>query len=282
MNIKSVKANFEYQNLTISYIKKTVLNPVGTILFLPGFSSDFAVFQSVINEIDNFDYFGISYPGHGTSVANSENDYDFFLYTEIIIHFITKIIQKPVYIVGHSMGGGIAMVVSAKIETQISGAFLIAPVNKTIQNLNLAPLFFPTSLSDWKQVAKNFYHNFADRIKSELYMNQIQNWIHIINTNGQESKGFKKLGFSLITDEVVDAIELGIKGFKKPIWMVYGDSDKIIDTQNISNYYYSINPKVVCVQIQNCGHTPWMDQFMVFSEILKSFLNKFKLNHEIT
>ncbi|MDQ0514037.1 pimeloyl-ACP methyl ester carboxylesterase [Mycoplasmoides fastidiosum] len=265
---------FEYNHLVVEYFEKKVTNPKGTIFYLPGFSSSYLAHQKVEQAITDYDYYSVSYPGHGRTIAHKSTDFNIHFYVEIVLKFIEMKQLHNLIFVGHSMGGAIAALIYRKRPDLFVKMFLIGPVNKTIQTTipELYPIFFPDNFEDWLKKAKPFFHRLGDYLQDGIFVKNTQSWIQLINSCTVYGLGYRTLGPSLLLDSNLALVEEGIKAVEVPFWMVYGQFDRVVNTPKIAQYYQTTNPSCHTIELANCGHSPWIDDYQLYLQTLKDFL----------
>lgn len=95
------------------------------VLILHGWGANIATVMPLVRMLEkNFRVWAIDFPGFGKSGTPPE-DWDVYSYAEITRAFIERVhIQKPV-LIGHSFGGRISIILSAKKMTDINKIILV-------------------------------------------------------------------------------------------------------------------------------------------------------------
>jgi pimeloyl-ACP methyl ester carboxylesterase len=97
-----------------------------TLLFIHGLANFKGVWQSNIIELSkNYRCIAIDLPGNGHS-SNGAHTYSMFFYAECVNQFIEKLNLTNVVLVGHSMGGQIALVLTLRHPNLVKKLILIA------------------------------------------------------------------------------------------------------------------------------------------------------------
>lgn len=112
-----VQAQYDFK------IQKTG-NAKETILFIPGFASSAAVYDETVTKLkNNYTCYQLTMPGFAGVEAKKEASFN--LWKNQIAHFIQQEkIEKPI-IVGHSMGGGLAMALVAEYPELVAKVMVI-------------------------------------------------------------------------------------------------------------------------------------------------------------
>lgn len=154
-NIKNIIFYFNYFNLQINirskknyntlralaitgFLKKVAIskdieiaytelgNAKTTLLFIHGLANFKGVWQSNIIELSRqYRCIAIDLPGNGHS-SNGTHQYSMFFYAECIKQFIDKLELTNVVLVGHSMGGQVALVLALRHALVIKKLILVA------------------------------------------------------------------------------------------------------------------------------------------------------------
>ena len=69
-------------------------------------------------------------PGHGDNLSENDAEMRVSKYTNLVINFIAANKLHNIVLIGHSMGGAIAVMVNSIIPNKISCLILEAPLNK--------------------------------------------------------------------------------------------------------------------------------------------------------
>ena len=99
-------------------------NASKTILFIPGFASSGEVYDETVEKLkDEYTCYQLTMPGFAG--VKSQKEASFELWKEQLASFIQQEnIEKPI-LVGHSMGGGLAMALAADYPTLVSKVIII-------------------------------------------------------------------------------------------------------------------------------------------------------------
>jgi pimeloyl-ACP methyl ester carboxylesterase len=98
-----------------------------TILFIHGLGENMQTWTKNINGLkDRFHCIAIDLPGHGLS-TQEDSDYSPYFFAETIQQFLKEIGIQEVTIVGHSLGGQVAIILSISYSALVNNLVLIAP-----------------------------------------------------------------------------------------------------------------------------------------------------------
>ncbi len=289
MQFPQFKYDFEYSIVDIGEHIKIAYRDEGegenTLLFIHGLSSYIPAWNKLIPELSKKNRcIAIDLPGYGKSsqgIFSGSVNY----YNSIIFRFIKKMKLENVTLVGHSMGGHLAMALALAYPDAIKSLILIAPAGLEtftekekewiLENSN--PNFYYSAGDE--QIINAFKSNFFnmpddvwqminDRIDMKGYPN-FMDYCHIISNS---LKG--------LLDEPVYKY---LNKITQPTLIFFGRNDKWIPnkylhkeltTENIANIGRNLIPNSKIVMIDNCGHfIPYESPEVIIKEI-GDFLTK--------
>jgi pimeloyl-ACP methyl ester carboxylesterase len=284
------------QNCELSYtneVEKIVINDSLTIaykeqgkgkktfLMIHGLGGNLTHWNN--NFIKKQHCFAIDLPSYGLStMKNFQVKTDLLdFYAEIILAFIQKKKLKNVVLVGHSMGGQIAIITALKNPKSIKKLVLVSPAGFEIFEDNEAKALLSFS-------------------KPETFKNQNEGMVRI---------GFKRNFYemptsteTLIKDRLMigkcenfnpyfQAVAFGVKGMLEhpvrkelnkiviPTLVIFGENDELIPNKflhksltinQVSDIGKDI-PKAKIVLIPKAGHLVMYEQFQIFNQLVKHF-----------
>jgi triacylglycerol lipase len=129
MQNKQIKSEFDFKFIPAKKAKK------GTILFIHGFCVDYTYFVCDNEVAENYDYYALNLPGHGSknkveaTKQAMKSSFNFDYMSDYVIKFIEEMKLDKINLIGHSMGGAIASLVAIKIPEKINKLVLISPMN---------------------------------------------------------------------------------------------------------------------------------------------------------
>lgn len=257
--IKVYMKFFKYAHFYVNYVEHKVETPKGTILFLPGFGADCHGHGAQAHKVEGYDFYSISYPGHGHTIAHSSLDFSIELYTKIVVSFIEKKGLKDILLVGHSMGGAIAIGVQAHLAKHlVKRLLLISPLNSTIKTYerDLYTLFFPQSCSEYVETAREFHPHLDNYLKCPRFKQGLYKQIELANNDTMYSRGMKSLAAGFFDCELLSFLDNQIKRIDKPFWLFYGSLDNIINRAEIADHFTRLNSNCQTMELPEVDHSP--------------------------
>lgn len=252
-------------------------NPKGNILFLHGFTGNFNNKLSFRNFFTEYNFYGINMPGHGNSKYENINELNTNNFLNIIVEFIKKNNLDNLIVLGHSMGGGLAIMLNSVLTEKIKILVLEAPANKSVfENYNIVQKMIPSDIEETKFVLSKLVFepikffggekNFNFFIKKEF------------NELNSKYKDLKIMLNMEVMNEFFNRIQSGIKKINKPTILFIGDKDEIVPFKStINNFKSNIQNKYLkIIECKNCAHLPLSENknnLVILKQIIESLLN---------
>lgn len=262
---------------SISYFETTGTGP--TVVFIHGNSSSSDSFQEQLQSLAlaHFRLICLDLPGHGQSSREpnpAQNDsasrYSMRFYSQVILGFLRAVSATDGFVVGHSLGGHIAMETANQIPSVrgwvVFGAAPIAhPPN--LQDAFLphpaSGAFFKEDLSD-EEMSAWARACFVDANKIPMGFKK-----NIRNTHARIRSALAEHIFALDFDDEVKCIAK----LKAPIAFFHGEKETLINL----DYIRSLSiPKLwhsAVKIIPEAGHNPHLEQPELFNQLLIDFIS---------
>lgn len=255
-----------------------------TLLFVHGLG------HSLLGWSKNIDYLkayyrciAIDLPGNGLS-ATGQYPYSMHFFSEILQAFIEAKQLKHVVLVGHSMGGQIAMTYALKYQHQIKGLVLCAPAGLEVFN-------------EWE---KSLYRNtmyFVDMVSNEenSLRKAIQNSFYIMPDNVpsftqqlvdmmklQEKGHYRYMMDACINAMLDEPVFDRLNEINIPVLILFGERDNLIpnkfihptSTRNIALTAAKEFTDATVEIIPQCGHFLQWEKAMAVNGFIRSFGGK--------
>jgi pimeloyl-ACP methyl ester carboxylesterase len=268
---------FYYEN--DNYINyKTIGRGSKNILFIHGFGSSLNTWEEIADQFEKSIYklYMIDLKGFGSSACPKDSKYGIFDQKQIIIQFIYEVVCDNFSLVGHSLGGGICLLlatdslVSSKIEKLILidseiyslqipyfVSYLKKPVinnlmlclltDKAKARFSLRGTVFPENFN--KQMVKRYTENFKGHGKSYALKKSAK-------------LVFPEDYYNVMTPN--DKIDV-------PTMLIWGKDDKLFPVEATETLNSQINNSKLEV-VDQCGHIPQEEKPVITFKIINDFL----------
>ncbi len=259
---KLIKHNYPYY-----WYKKGESNNKPPIIYIHGFSDHPRWLFNTFNKINNHDIYCIELPGHWETPLRNKKQLRPINYAREIILLIKSLKIEKFYLMGHSMGGGISMMINLLEPSMIEKIILIAPMNSHCAGIKEIYSYL------FRYKAKKNSKLFYKLLVSKKNIDKL--WK---NTNTQLKKNFKKrwlnykiLSLNLGSISNLFFLKKAEKNLDKKTLLMLGNKDKVINFKK-SFKYFSKNKNVEIKVFNDCGHMIFYEDNELFSELVYNFI----------
>lgn len=257
-------------------------NKKGIIIFVHGFSSSYFLHSGffIFNDFNEYDYFSMNFSGHEIDNLNKEtkkkiklNQYDIYKYVDELVQMVEKFNFKNIILIGHSMGGGISLLLNQRIPNRIKKLILVSPINPTIFLSTIGPKYLFNTINNMNRKIKEIeidskylnnqkFHNLIDE-----YLNyEIERFLYM-------KRKYLFLGTRLLSIKLYQTLNNLYIKINKPTLVILGENDKVIPHKFFKKYLEKINNKNIKIEvIQNSRHICFVEQFDKYNEIVWNFI----------
>ena len=266
-NFKLKKDCYPYVTYKLA-INKSKYN----VVFIHGYGFDSSYHNFFANLDNDYNYYAIELPGHGVTPLKKESDLKPHIYAKMIISLLKELNLKQIYLIGHSMGGGIAMMVASQMKDVIKKLVLVCPMN-SFGTTNIKDFLFNFNPRTHKQ-AEKFYdivlHNkqWLNDEWSEIIIDQM------LKINNEHHKELKILKNNMISPTNILNLLKAESKLKIPTLLMVGKYDKCINPiTTISNLKLKID-NLRIIKFNESGHIPMFEELGKYRNEIISFFDK--------
>lgn len=251
-----------------------------TLLFLHGFGANSYSWSKVAQSLaQDHRLILLDLKGHGASPKPDDDAYSLHDHAAAVTAFIMENALQDVTLVGHSLGGGIALLVALKLASQVrnplSALILIdsvaydQPLPAFIRILRIPVL---AQLSVWlvpdrlktRQVLKLAYHN-SDKITDET----VEAYSAPLSLPGAHQALIQTARQIIPPD--IEEISLRYGDIRVPTLLVWGQHDRIVPL-HIGERLHGAIPNSELIVIENAGHVPQEESPEPTLDAIRKFL----------
>ena len=220
-----------------------------TLLFLHGLGSNHKAWKKNISFLKNhYNCITVDLPGYGNS---SKGDYPFTMsfFADALQEFIQKLELKNVVLVGHSMGGQIAIHLALNHPSLCERLILIAPAGfETFSEKEkqwFSNFFTPQFIKSTpeEQIIKNFHFNFYSFPKDAQFMIDDRMTMRATPAYEHYTKMIPKCVNGMLQEPIFDHLT----SLNIPTLIIYGQEDNLIPSK-------ILHPNLTTPQIANAGN----------------------------
>lgn len=263
---------FLYQNNTISYRSLGTGQPV---VLLHGFGEDSQIFNKQIEVLQHHCQLIVpDLPGSGSSVVNDhlgENAVfsSIVSMADCMAALIQSITEKPVILLGHSMGGYISLAFAEKYPEQLkafgllhSSAFADSEEKKAARKKSIDFI--------QKQGAFAFLQTAIPGLFAEGYQKEHANEVAELVENGKQFTSEALIGYYEAMIARTDKTHV-LRGSKMPVLFVLGTADKAVPMDDVLKQVHLPDVSYFHV-LENVGHMGMWEATEQMNSIILKFI----------
>lgn len=255
-----------------------------TLVFIHGLANFKGVWHSNIIELSkNYRCIALDLPGNGHS-SNGDYKYSMFFYAECVKQFIDKLNLTEVILVGHSMGGQVALVLSLRFPNLVNKLVLIAAsgleyftefdkmmINNSMQFGQL----FSTNEQNLENAIHSSFYNF-DKLAIKNLVKDAKEFIPV-----QSSTNWQRMVKESISAMLNEQVQQFLPSLSMPTLIIFGDNDAMIPnkllhpTESIQSIAKKANDLIansLVVIIKNAGHFVQIEKSTEVNAAIEHFL----------
>lgn len=257
---------------------KRVVESKPLILMLHGFGGEKDNWLAMAKQLSpNYHLIIPDFPGHGESSSPMNGDYRFPAQVENLHHFLQKMQLKHINLIGHSMGGGVAMLYAHKYPQDMRTLSLISPA-----------IFNPKEQSDFFKQLNNGKNPLIIKKKGDidgfmkyLFVKQPRgfSWVkdYIESLKIERAPLNEKIFADLMKSKHhFNDINVTLKllhQINMPIYLFWGDKDRVFNYDDTAIFQHSV-PHLTVIQIKNAGHSSPMEAAKPIAKAYQQLLEK--------
>jgi len=248
----------EVDGINTYYIESTPASTnAPTLLFIHGLLARANVFERIIDNLANdYKIVALDLPGNGASGNYLKPTVSYALLATFIKQFCTKLGIDKAIVCGHSMGGAIAITLSALYPDLVTKLILMNSICYKVQQpfkvrFATLPLLGPFIFAKFYR-----FNTFLDYYLYDVYFDntkadveKLQNYYNLFNTPQRRSFNYKLLKMVLKPKELT----LFMKQISAPTLLLWGDKDKLVNISYAEQLQQEIKGSKLQI-IPDCGH----------------------------
>ena len=235
-----------------------------TLLFIHGLANYGASWKKNIEALSKTHRcIALDLPGNGLS-GNSDQNYSISFFTKCIIDFIGRLGLKKVCLVGHSMGGQIALTVALEAPGAVEKLILCAPAGfETFSEMD--KMFYQNSMQYMSWMSNDEF-NLQQTLHSSFYRfpagaeSMIQDLVSLMKL--QQGQKYRAMVDQCVQSMVKESVFSRLKNIPHPALVLFGDMDALIpnrmlhpvSTKDIGLKGTKEMPHALLKMIPQCGH----------------------------
>lgn len=259
-----------------------------TLIFIHGLGSYLPAWQKNIDVLkSNYRCVAMDLPGYPKS-SKGEDAYNMTFFADVILEMIAELKLKNPVLIGHSMGGQIAITTALKSPELLENLILIDPAG--IERFTPQEATIMKSLvtkeavknTPEEQIKKNFDVNFAAGVTPEDALFMYHDRLYMRDTESEYEhycRMIPKCVAGMLDEPVCD----NLKNIKTPTLILFGAQDYLIPnkyfhpdltTETVAQTAKDQITDSQLFMIPNAGHFAMWDNSTAVNERIQTFLEK--------
>lgn len=253
-----------------------------TLLFVHGLAGYHGVWAQNIDELHNhFRCIAIDLPGNGFS-SYEDYDYSISFFVQCLKEFVDALHLQQVYLVGHSLGGQVAIRFTADYPHLAEKLILCAPAgfetfsafekNMYQSSFHFFNFFSSDDNSLAKSITTSFYH-YTDQA-DDLIKHSLDLLKHY------PAGGFRKMIERCIQGMLDEPVFHLLKKIKQETLVIFGERDVFIpnrllhpyNTRHVAEEGMAQLQKGTLAMLARCGHFVQWEKHKEVNELIKDFM----------
>lgn len=252
--------------------KKATKPSKGIIFFIHGYAVNSDYHNSFSDLVQDYDYYAIEHPGHGITPLKNKKQLKPYAFATNIVQLIETLDLKEINLIGHSMGGGIAMMVAQMIPDRIKKLVIVTPMNSkgTTKVFNFLFKFNPKS----EKELDKFYDILMYDYKQNKHLISPQERQGVINLQTKFKNNFNILKRNMASIQNMKKLKLFEKNIKQPTLLIVGAGDDCINAKSTIKNLTKKNSNLHVYEFKEAGHIPFVEKLNEYYNVIMDFLNE--------
>lgn len=238
------------------------------VLFLHGFLESISMWKVLHLETMNFQSILIDLPGHGKSLNEDDEEPSIDFMSKKVIEIIQKLGITSFSVVGHSMGGYVALnlkqklfdeIISCKKVILLNSNFWEDSKNKKKDRLRVAEIVFKNKNLFVREAIPNLFVN------KEIYKSEIENLLNEALSIDKHAISYASLAMRN-RENTKSVIEKNPNDFL----IIQGLLDPIVPVETMKNELKEMEIKMEV--IENAGHMAHFESTEIVSQLISDFI----------
>ena len=257
------------------------------LVFIHGLANYHGVWSKNTEELKkDFRCISIDLPGNGLSSKSTERPYSLFFYSECAQLMLKELHIEKAILVGHSMGGHIAMIFSLRYPSMCEKLILLAPSG--FEQFSSLEKAWMKQMMELGSFLVSDESSLVTAIQNSFYKNSQQQSSKIISDlksyfplhNGLHWSKMVRANIHAMLDEQIGVF---LSEIRVPVLVIFGKEDAMIPnkmvhpmetTEGIAKKASALIPDCTYELISGAGHFVQMEAAEKCNELISKFLLK--------
>ncbi len=209
--------------------------------------------------------YALDLPGNGFSPRPGAGPLALREHVAVLRAFRREVIGEPVFLVGNSLGGGMALSAALEEPAAVRALGLVSPAGARVSEARLAGLLQSFRVADARgarELAHKLFHRaplpllfFADELRKMVSTDTVRRIVDEVTHA------------DLATPEQLRALAM-------PTLLIWGQSEKLLPYEGLDYFRAHLPPHAEVHEVKGFGHMPQMERPRAFVERLFKFAER--------
>ena len=228
------------------------------LVLIHGAGGSHLSWPSQVRRLNNHEVYALDLPGHGKSTGPGQQRIS--TYADEVVKWMGAIDLHRAFIVGHSMGGAIALTMARKQPALIAGLALIGtgarlPVDPEILENTTNPTTYPTAVR--KIILGSFHPATSESMTTLVEKRLLQERGSVLHGDLKACEGFD--------------LSQGLEAIRMPTLVICGGDDRMVPLRN-SQVLVNKIPQAALEVIEDSGHMVMLEKPERVATTIQEFL----------
>jgi pimeloyl-ACP methyl ester carboxylesterase len=204
-------------------------------------------------------------PGNGFSPLPTTGALKLQEQVGLLIAFIDEVVRQPVFLVGNSLGGGMALFAAHQAPDRLKALGLVSPAGARLSAARLKQLlesFEITTTAQARAITRRLFH--SPPLPLLLLSSQLK---------GMYASASVRAAITDVKPE--DAVtEQMLSSLKMPVLLVWGQSEKLLPYESIDYFRTHLPKEAEVCEVAGFGHIPQMEKPKELVALLSDFARR--------
>lgn len=232
-------------------------------------SSANAFFRTILPLAKKFrTVYAIDLPGNGFSPVPSGGPFSMRQQVELLVHFRRQVIAQKVFLVGNSLGGGMALNIAFHEPEGLEALGLVSPAGAKVSDERFAALLKSFNVQNVKEARVLAHKLFAKpSLGMLLFADELRK---MVSTETVQSIVREASPADLVSPADVAKLTM-------PVLLIWGQREKLLPYEGLDFFKSCLPPHSEIHEVEHFGHMPQIEHPSHFVERVERFARNHRL-----
>lgn len=232
-------------------------------------SSANAFFRTIAPLSKRFsEVYAIDLPGNGFSPVPQGGPLNLRAQVELLVHFRRQVIGKKIFLLGNSLGGGMALNFAFHEPEGLEALGLVSPAGARVSDERFAALLKSFAVRDVKEARALAHKLFAKpSLGMLLFADELRKMV--------STETVKSIVKEVSPADMVSPDD--VAKLKMPVLLIWGQREKLLPYEGLDFFKSCLPPHSEIHEVEHFGHMPQIEHPLHFVERVERFARNHRL-----